>query len=72
MGWLSPTEESSWTQLRVYAVIWTLLALLWISWQFWGDGTTLRRLLFIVLTLVSITQALNAVGLMRKKRDRES
>ena len=72
MRWLTPTQDSSWIQLRVHAIAWTLFTALWISWQFWGDGSALRRLLFILLTVVSITQALNTVGLMRKKRERES
>jgi hypothetical protein len=68
MRWLSPTEESSWAQLRFHVILWSLLALLWISWEFWGDQTTLHRLLGILLTILSIAQALNAVGLMRRKR----
>ncbi len=72
MGWISPTEYSSWIQLRAHVVIWSLLALLWISWEFWGDRTTIHVVLGILLTVVSIIQALNAVGLMRRKRERES
>lgn len=70
MRWLSPTEDSSWLQLRAHAVIWTLLAALWISWEFWGDRTTMHRLLGVLLTVLSIVQVLNAVGLMRRKRER--
>jgi hypothetical protein len=69
MRWLSPTVESSWAQLRLHVAVWSLLALLWISWEFWGDQTTLHRLLGILLAVLSIVQALNAVGLMRRKRE---
>lgn len=71
MRWLSPTEDSSWLQLRAHVVIWSLLAVLWISWEFWGDGTAMHRLLGILLTVLSIIQALSAVGLMRRKREHE-
>ncbi|PWI45919.1 hypothetical protein [Streptomyces sp. ICBB 8177] len=68
---LTPTEDSSWTLLRTHLVIWILFGLLWISWQFWGDGSTSRRLLGVVLTLVAIAQTLSTVGLMRRKRQKE-
>ncbi len=69
MRWLSPTADSSWLQLRLHAVVWSLLALLWISWEFWSDGTAMHEVLGALLTVVSIIQALNAVGLMRRKRE---
>ncbi len=72
LRWLSPTEESTWTQLRIHLTIWILLTMLWISWQFWVGGSVTRRLLIVLLTLVSITQALSTAALMRKKRERES
>ncbi len=68
---LSPTRESSWTHLRVHLTVWTLLTLLWISWQFWGDGPAMRRLLMILLAVVSLTQALSTAAVMRKKRESE-
>lgn len=70
MRWLSPTLESSWTQLRVHLVVWSLLALLWISWQFWGGGSTTRRLLMVLLAVLSVAQVLSTATLMRRKRER--
>ncbi|MDI5965086.1 hypothetical protein [Streptantibioticus silvisoli] len=69
---VSPNEHSSWLLLRTHVVGWLVLCALWISWQFWGDGSTLRRLLMAALALVSLVQALNAYGLMRRKRDHAS
>lgn len=72
MRWLSPTLESSWTQLRVHLVVWSALTALWISWQFWGDGSTTRRLLMVLLAVLSIAQVLSTATLIRKKRERQS
>lgn len=66
--WLSPGEDSSVTQLRWTVGVWTALTLLWISWQFWGDGSASRRGLVALLTVISVIQALGAVALLRKKR----
>ena len=66
--WLSPGEDSSVTQLRWTVGLWTALTALWISWQFWGDGSASRRGLVALLTVISIIQALGAVALLRKKR----
>jgi hypothetical protein len=68
MRWLSPGEDSSATQLRWTAGLWAVLTLLWISWQFWGDGSASRRGLVALLTVISVIQALGAVALLRKKR----
>ncbi len=70
LRWASPTENSPWALLRGTLAFWTLFALLWISWQFWGDGSALRRVMAVTLTLVSIVQSLNTLALMHKKRQR--
>lgn len=70
MGLLSPNEHSSYAVLRTHVCVWLALCVLWISWQFWGDGATLRRLLMAALALLSLVQALNAFGLIRRKRGR--
>jgi hypothetical protein len=67
----TPTPESSWALLKATFAFWALFGLLWISWQFWGDGAALRRVLAVLLTLVALIRALDAVALMRKKRQRE-
>ncbi|MCQ4080689.1 hypothetical protein NGB36_08755 [Streptomyces sp. RB6PN25] len=66
--WLSPGEDSSATQLRWTVGLWSALTALWISWQFWGDGSAPRRGLIALLTVISLIQALGALGLLRKKR----
>lgn len=70
MSFISPSEHSSFAVLRTHVCLWLALCALWISWQFWGDGATLRRLLMAALTLLSLVRALNAYGLMRRKRGR--
>lgn len=70
MGLFSPNEHSPYAVLRTHVCVWLALCALWISWQFWGDGATLLRLLVAALTLLSLVQALNAYGLIRRKRDR--
>jgi hypothetical protein len=65
---LSPGPDSSTAQLRAYAIIWALLLPLWISAQFWSDPDTLRRVLYVLLSVVSVTQSLSAAALLRKRR----
>ncbi|MBV9023779.1 MAG: hypothetical protein JO362_08275 [Streptomycetaceae bacterium] len=66
--WLSPGEDSSVTQLRWTAGLWTALMAFWISWQFWGDGSASRRGLIALLTVISLIRVLDAVALLQKKR----
>lgn len=65
---LSPGPDSSTRQLRAYAVVWALLLPVWISAQWWTHPDTLRRVLFVLLSVISITQSLSAVALLRKRR----
>lgn len=65
---LSPGPDSSTTQLRAYAAVWALLLPVWISAQWWSHPDTLRRVLYVLLSVVSITQSLSAVALLRKRR----
>jgi preprotein translocase subunit Sec63 len=65
---LSPGPDSSTKQLRAYATVWGLLLPLWISAQWWTHPDTLRRVLFVLLAIVSATQSLSAVALLRKRR----
>lgn len=65
---LAPGPDSSTAQLRAYATIWALLLPLWISAQFWSHPDGLRRVLYVLLSVISITQSLNAVALLRKRR----
>ncbi|MET9219726.1 hypothetical protein ACIOC1_23190 [Streptomyces sp. NPDC088197] len=67
---LSPGPDSSTTQLRAYAWTWAILLVVWISAQFWAHPDGLRRALYILLSLVSITQALSALALLSKRSDR--
>jgi hypothetical protein len=68
MRWLSPDEDSSVTQLRWSAGLWTALMAFWISWQFWGDGSTSRRGLIALLAVISLIRTLDAIALLQKKR----
>lgn len=65
---LSPGPDSSTAQLRAYATIWGLLLPLWISAQFWSHPDGLRRALYVLLSIVSITQSLSALALLRRRR----
>ncbi|HEY5836501.1 hypothetical protein [Streptomyces sp.] len=65
---LSPGPDSSTAQLRAYATVWALLLPLWISAQFWSHPDGLRRALYVLLSVISITQSLNAMALLRKRR----
>lgn len=65
---LSPGPDSSTAQLRAYAIVWALLLPVWISAQWWSHPDTLRRILYILLSVISITQSLSAVALLRKRR----
>ncbi|MBY8876713.1 hypothetical protein [Actinacidiphila acidipaludis] len=65
---LSPGPDSSTTQLRAYAIVWALLLPVWISAQWWSHPDTLRRVLYVLLSVVSVTQSLSAVALLRKRR----
>jgi hypothetical protein len=65
---LAPGPDSSTAQLRAYATVWALLLPLWIGVQFWSHPDTLRRVLYALLAVISITQSLNAVALLRKRR----
>jgi hypothetical protein len=68
LRFLSPGPDSSTTQLRVYAWIWAALLIVWLSAQIWSHPDTLRRAMYILLSVVSITQSLSAVALLRKQR----
>lgn len=68
LRFLSPGPDSSTAQLRTYASVWAALLVVWVSAEFWSHPDGLRRALFIVLSLVSITQSLSAVALLRKRR----
>jgi hypothetical protein len=65
---LSPGPDSSTAQLRTYATVWALLLPVWISAQWWSHPDTLRRVLYILLSVISVTQSLSAVALLRKRR----
>jgi hypothetical protein len=65
---LSPGPDSSTAQLRGYAAVWLLLLPLWISVQFWQHPSTLYRVLYAMLAVISLTQSLSAVALLRKRR----
>jgi hypothetical protein len=65
---LSPGPDSSTAQLRAYATVWALLLPVWISAQWWSHPDTLRRVLYVLLSVVSVTQSLSAVALLRKRR----
>jgi hypothetical protein len=68
MRWLSPSEDSSVTQLCWTAGLWTALMVFWISWQFWGEGSASRRGLIALLTVISLIRTLDAIALLQKKR----
>jgi len=65
---LSPGPDSSTAQLRAYATVWALLLPVWISAQWWSHPDTLRRVLYVLLSVVSVTQSLSALALLRKRR----
>jgi hypothetical protein len=65
---LSPGPDSSTAQLKAYAWTWAILLVVWVSAQFWSDPDTLRRVLYVMLSLVSITQTLSALALLGKRR----
>ncbi|MEW2520155.1 hypothetical protein [Actinacidiphila alni] len=65
---LSPGPDSSTLQLKAYAWTWTVLLVVWVSAQFWSHPDTLRRVLYVVLSLVSITQTLSALAILGKRR----
>lgn len=65
---LSPGADSSTPQLRAYATVWGLLLPLWVSAQWWTHPDTLRRVLYVLLSVISLTQALSALALLRKRR----
>jgi len=65
---LSPGPDSSTAQLRAYATVWAVLLPVWVSAQWWSHPDTLRRVLYVLLSVISITQSLNAVALLRKRR----
>jgi hypothetical protein len=65
---LSPGPDSSTGQLRAYATVWALLLPVWVSAQWWSHPDTLRRVLYVLLTVISITQSLSAAALLRKRR----
>ncbi|WP_329132889.1 hypothetical protein OG552_14375 [Streptomyces sp. NBC_01476] len=65
---LSPGPDSSTAQLRAYATVWAVLLPVWVSAQWWSHPDTLRRVLYVVLSLVSVTQSLSAVALLRRRR----
>lgn len=65
---LSPGPDSSTAQLRAYATVWALLLPLWISAQFWSHPNALRRVLYVLLAVISVIQSLNAIALLRKRR----
>lgn len=69
-GLISPDSNSPRAVLLAHVAGWSLLCALWISWQFWGGGDGLRRLLMAALALLSLVQALKAYGLLRRRRDR--
>lgn len=64
---LSPGPDSSTTQLRAYATVWALLLPVWISAQWWTHPDTLRRVLYVLLAVISVTQSLSALALLRKR-----
>ncbi|MDJ0342430.1 hypothetical protein QMK19_22110 [Streptomyces sp. H10-C2] len=69
LRFLSPGPDSSTQQLKVYVAIWTALLILWISAQFWmSDISGFQRALYILLSLVALTQLLSAAGQLRKRR----
>lgn len=63
-----PGPDSSTAQLRAYATVWAVLLPVWVSAQWWSHPDTLRRVLYVVLSLVSVTQSLSAVALLRRRR----
>lgn len=65
---LSPGPDSTTAQLRAYSIVWALLLPVWISAQWWSSPDTLRRVLYVLLSVISVTQCLNAVALLRKRR----
>jgi hypothetical protein len=65
---LSPGPDSSTAQLRAYATVWALLLPVWVSAQWWSHPDGLYRALYIMLSVISITQSLSAVALLRKRR----
>ncbi|MYS24344.1 MULTISPECIES: hypothetical protein [unclassified Streptomyces] len=64
---MSPGPDSSTAQLRAYAAVWALLLPVWVSGQWWSHPDALRRALYILLSIVSVTQCLSAVALLRKR-----
>jgi hypothetical protein len=68
LRFLSPGPDSTTAQLRAYATVWGLLLPLWISAEFWSHPDRLRRALYVLLSLVSLTQSLSALALLRKRR----
>lgn len=65
---LSPGPDSTTAQLRTYATVWALLLPVWVSAEWWSHPDSLHRALYILLSIISITQCLSAVGLLRKRR----
>jgi preprotein translocase subunit Sec63 len=68
LRFLSPGPDSSTAQLRAYATVWGLLLPVWVSAQWWTHPDTLRRVLYVLLSVVSVTQVLSALALLRKRR----
>lgn len=68
LRFLSPGADTSRTQLKAYFAAWAVLLCLFVSVQFWLEMTGLRRALYALLALVSVTQMLTAVALLRKRR----
>jgi hypothetical protein len=65
---LSPGPDSSTGQLRAYATVWALLLPVWVSAEWWSHPDTLRRVLYVLLSVISVTQCLSALALLRKRR----
>lgn len=68
LRFLSPGPDSSTAQLRAYAAVWALLLPLWVSAEFWSHPDGLRRVLYILLSIISITQSSSALALLRRRR----
>jgi hypothetical protein len=65
---LSPGPDSSTAQLRAYATVWAVLLPVWISAEWWSHPDLLRRVLYVLLSIISVTQSLSAVALLRRRR----
>ncbi|WP_277438657.1 hypothetical protein [Streptomyces sp. SPB162] len=69
LRFLSPGPDTSTTQLKVYAGIWAVLLVLWISAQFWtSDISGFQRMLYALLALVALTQVSSAATRLRRRR----